>query len=122
MTDWAKKKYNEYSEYYMPWIEDKYLAWFGENKTSYTAKENIKSTKITGNSGVDKLQDGVADGVGGQFSQGGLLNVAGEGGFLGRSHRKSLAPEHPIRHFEDERQPTTTRQPTQYLTHIRHNG
>lgn len=38
MTDWTKKKYNEYSEYYMPWIEDKYLAWFGENKTSYTAK------------------------------------------------------------------------------------
>lgn len=38
MTDWTKKKYTEYSEYYTPWLEDKYLAWFGENKTSYTAK------------------------------------------------------------------------------------
>lgn len=28
----------------MPWIEDKYLAWFGENKTSYTAKGIIRFT------------------------------------------------------------------------------
>ena len=38
MTEWAKKKYNDNYDYYMPWIEDKYLAWFGENKTSYTTK------------------------------------------------------------------------------------
>lgn len=38
MTDWAKKKYDEYYNAYVPWLEDQYLAWFGENKTSYTAK------------------------------------------------------------------------------------
>lgn len=38
MTDWTKKKYDEYYNAYVPWLEDKYLAWFGENKTSYTAK------------------------------------------------------------------------------------
>ena len=38
MTEWASKKYNEYYTAYVPWLEDKYLAWFGENKTSYTAK------------------------------------------------------------------------------------
>lgn len=36
--EWVKKQYNAYYNAYMPWIEDKYLAWFGENKTSYTAK------------------------------------------------------------------------------------
>lgn len=38
MTEWAKKTYNSYYNEYMPWIEDKYLAWFGENKSSYTTK------------------------------------------------------------------------------------
>lgn len=38
MTDWSKKKYNEYYTSYMPWIEDKVLGYWGENKTSYTAK------------------------------------------------------------------------------------
>lgn len=38
MTEWTKKKYDEYYNAYVPWLEDKYLAWFGENKTSYTAK------------------------------------------------------------------------------------
>lgn len=38
MTEWTKRKYNEYYTSYVPWLEDKYLQWFGENKTSYTAK------------------------------------------------------------------------------------
>lgn len=38
MTEWAKKKYNDAYTEYMPWIEDKVLGYFGENKTSYTAK------------------------------------------------------------------------------------
>ena len=28
----------------VPWLEDKYLAWFGENKTSYTAKGKLLYT------------------------------------------------------------------------------
>jgi len=35
---WYGKKYDEYYNSYVPWLEDKYLAWFGENKTSHTAK------------------------------------------------------------------------------------
>ncbi|KAI9880969.1 MAG: hypothetical protein M1830_009463 [Pleopsidium flavum] len=70
--EWTREKYNSYYDSYMPWVEDKYLQWFGENKTSYTAKEQLKSTKITGDKNVDALQDGIAESVGGQFGKGGL--------------------------------------------------
>lgn len=43
MTEWTKKKYNEAYTEYMPWIEDKVLGYWGENKTSYTAKGNVAS-------------------------------------------------------------------------------
>lgn len=43
MTDWTKKKYNEYYTSYMPWIEDKVLGYWGENKTSYTVKGTFSS-------------------------------------------------------------------------------
>ena len=36
--EWAKQKYNSTYNDYMPWIEDKVLGYWGENKTSYTAK------------------------------------------------------------------------------------
>jgi hypothetical protein len=36
--EWTKKQYNAQYESWVPWLEDKYLAWFGENKTSYIAK------------------------------------------------------------------------------------
>ena len=62
----------------MPWLEDKYLAWYGENKTSYSAKENLKGTKITGDKNLDAVQDGVAEGVGGQVASGGLLGGVGD--------------------------------------------
>jgi len=76
--DWTKQKYNSYYESYMPWIEDKYLQWFGENKTSYVAKDNLKKTKVTGDKNVDAAQDGVAEGVGGQFGKGGLGEGVGK--------------------------------------------
>ncbi len=104
MTEWAKKKYDAYYNDYMPWLEDKYLAWFGENKASYTAKGiinpfvlpfaissaldltykshpttgKLKETKITGDKNIDAIQDGVAEGVGGQLSSGGLLGGVGD--------------------------------------------
>lgn len=37
----------------------------------------MKSTKITGDKNINKIQDGVAEGVGGQFSDGGLLGGVG---------------------------------------------
>jgi hypothetical protein len=36
--EWAKQTYNTQYEKWVPWLEDKYLAWFGENKSSYVAK------------------------------------------------------------------------------------
>lgn len=38
MAEWLKTQYNAAYNSYVPWLEDKYLAWFGENKTSYTTK------------------------------------------------------------------------------------
>lgn len=38
-TEWVKDAYNNQYEHWMPWIEDKYLAWFGtDNKASYATK------------------------------------------------------------------------------------
>lgn len=76
--EWTKKQYNSYYESYAPWLEDKYLAWFGENKTSYVAKDNLSKTKATGNEDVDKAQDGVNEAVGSQFGKGGLGEAAGK--------------------------------------------
>jgi len=75
--EWTRNKYNDYYNSYMPWVEDKYLQWFGENKTSYTTKETLK-TDVTGDKNVNSIQNGIAEGVGGQFSKGGALNSVGE--------------------------------------------
>ena len=38
-TEWVKDAYSNQYEHWMPWIEDKYLAWFGtDNKASYATK------------------------------------------------------------------------------------
>lgn len=38
-SDWVKDAYNNQYEKWMPWIEDKYLSWFGtDNKASYATK------------------------------------------------------------------------------------
>lgn len=115
MTEWTKKKYNEAYTEYMPWIEDKVLGYWGENKTSYTAKGRITfssslfsssiltpsfpplsllplssypanpssptdklNTDVTGDKNVQAIQGGIAEGVGGQFSSGGLLGGVGD--------------------------------------------
>jgi hypothetical protein len=36
--EWMKQQYNKQYENWVPWLEDKYLAWFGENKSSYIVK------------------------------------------------------------------------------------
>ena len=43
-TEWVKDAYNNQYENWMPWIEDKYLAWFGtDNKASYATKGTPRS-------------------------------------------------------------------------------
>ncbi|KAL8848492.1 MAG: hypothetical protein Q9221_006494 [Calogaya cf. arnoldii] len=77
-TEWVKDAYSNQYENWMPWIEDKYLAWFGtDNKASYATKDTLSNTKITGISQVDKLQDGVNNLVGDQVGKDGLLAPVG---------------------------------------------
>ncbi len=38
-AEWAKEKYNQQYESWMPWIEDHFLSWFTkDNKASYATK------------------------------------------------------------------------------------
>jgi len=78
-TEWAKSYYNDQYEKWMPWIEDKYLAWFGkDNKASYVAKDTLDKSKVTGISQVDKLQDDVNGLVSNQVGKDGLLRPLGD--------------------------------------------
>ncbi|KAK3376833.1 hypothetical protein B0T24DRAFT_719112 [Lasiosphaeria ovina] len=75
----AKNQYNKQYEKWVPWLEDLYLRYFTkDNKASYTARENLDKTKVTGVKQVDTLQDGVNDLVSGQIGQGGLGQPAGD--------------------------------------------
>ncbi|KAK8066663.1 C6 zinc finger protein [Apiospora hydei] len=105
--EWAKQKYNEQYEAWIPWIEDHFLKWFTkDNKASYATKgkpwffhpsasvhtclhlnvanmsspntEQLGKTKITGVEQVDNLQDGVNNLAAGQVGQGGLLQPVGD--------------------------------------------
>ncbi|KAF5017706.1 hypothetical protein F66182_10344 [Fusarium sp. NRRL 66182] len=77
--EWTKSTYNSQYEKWVPWLEDVYLRWFTkDNKASYTAKENLDKTKVTGISQVDTLQDGVNSLASGQVGQGGLLQPIGD--------------------------------------------
>ncbi|RAQ36289.1 hypothetical protein DPQ28_11840, partial [Pasteurella multocida] len=60
IMEWSKKQYNQQYENWMPWIEDNVLYYFTkDNKASYTTKDQLSKTKITGVEQVDNLQDGV---------------------------------------------------------------
>ncbi|KAK0712916.1 hypothetical protein B0T26DRAFT_715685 [Lasiosphaeria miniovina] len=75
----AKNQYNKQYEKWVPWLEDLYLRYFTkDNKASYTARENLDKTKVTGVKQVDTLQDGVNDLVSGQIGQGGLGQSVGD--------------------------------------------
>jgi len=37
----AKNFYNRQYESWMPWIEDQYLSWTGQNKASYVAEGSL---------------------------------------------------------------------------------
>ncbi|KAJ1329886.1 hypothetical protein MN608_06622 [Microdochium nivale] len=76
---WAKQKYGEQYEAWMPWIEDTFLRWFTkDNKASYATKEQLAKTKVTGVKQVDNLQDGVNNLAAGTLGQGGILQPIGD--------------------------------------------
>lgn len=77
--EYGKQVYNEQYERWMPWIEDFYLRWFTkDNKASYTTKDTLDKSKITGVKQIDNLQDGVNSLVSGQLGQDGLLQPVGD--------------------------------------------
>ncbi|KAH6886342.1 hypothetical protein B0T10DRAFT_530550 [Thelonectria olida] len=77
--EWTKKTYNDQYEKWVPWMEDLYLRWFtNDNKASYTTKDTLGKTKVTGVEQVDNLQDGVNNLAAGQVGQGGLLQPVGD--------------------------------------------
>ncbi|KAI1346614.1 hypothetical protein F5Y01DRAFT_17222 [Xylaria sp. FL0043] len=77
--EWAKEKYNEQYEAWMPWIEDTFLKYFTkDNRTSYAARDGLDRTKVTGIDQVDKLQDSTNDLAASQVGQGGLLQPVGD--------------------------------------------
>ena len=111
-SEWAGGKYNSAYNSYVPWLEDKYLAWYGENKTSYmakgkqrrpncgtrlmsTAEDTMKQNPLTDDKNVAAIQGGVAEGVGGQLSSGGLLGGVGDASSkegVNRAERGDLDP------------------------------
>ncbi|TGJ81229.1 hypothetical protein E0Z10_g7536 [Xylaria hypoxylon] len=77
--EWAREKYNEQYESWMPWIEDTFLKYFTkDNRTSYVTRDSLDKTKVTGIEQVDKLQDGVNDLGASQLGQGGILQPVGD--------------------------------------------
>jgi len=74
----VKEGYNNQYEKWMPWIEDQYLRWFGnDNKASYATKDTLNKSKVTGIKQVDQIQDDVHNLVGNQLGKNGLLAPIG---------------------------------------------
>jgi len=61
----------------MRWVEDTYLKYFGENRTSYGAKDTLHKAEITGNKDVDGIQRSVGDAAANTLGDNGLLGGVG---------------------------------------------
>ncbi|KAI1191051.1 hypothetical protein F5B17DRAFT_384308 [Nemania serpens] len=78
-AEWARQKYNEQYEAWMPWVEDVFLKYFTkDNRTSYVARDQLDKTKVTGIKQVDDLQGGANSLAADQVGQGGLLQPVGD--------------------------------------------
>ncbi|KAK4462614.1 hypothetical protein QBC42DRAFT_326833 [Cladorrhinum samala] len=77
--EWTKEQYNKQYEKWVPWLEDMYLYYFTrDNKASYSTRDNLDKTKVTGIKQVDTLQGGVNDLVANQVGQDGLGRPVGD--------------------------------------------
>ena len=77
--EWTKNQYNKQYDSWVPWLEDLYLHYFTkDNKASYSTKQNLDKTKVTGIDQVDTLQDGVHGVLAGQVGKGGLAQPVGD--------------------------------------------
>jgi len=76
---WAKQKGAEYYDGGWRWIEDTYLKWFGENRTSYAVKDTWNKTTTTGQKDVDGITGSVGNAVGNTVGSNGLAGFVGDG-------------------------------------------
>ncbi|KAK5627463.1 hypothetical protein RRF57_003178 [Xylaria bambusicola] len=77
--EWAREKYNEQYDAWMPWIEDTFLKYFTkDNRASYVTRDGLGKTKVTGIDQVDKLQDGTNNLAASTLGQGGILEPVGD--------------------------------------------
>jgi len=72
-----KKNSDGYYDRAWRWIEDTYLKYFGENRTSYGVKDTLRKGEVSGNKDIDGAQRQVSDAVGGQFGKGGVGESVG---------------------------------------------
>ncbi|KAH7317372.1 hypothetical protein BKA65DRAFT_466345 [Rhexocercosporidium sp. MPI-PUGE-AT-0058] len=72
------QKQDTYYEATMRWIEDTYLKYFGQNRTSYGVKDTLSKTEVTGNKDVDGIQHAVGQTVGNVFAEGGVGESVGK--------------------------------------------
>jgi len=75
--DSTRDKSNGYYNSAMRWIEDTYLKYFGENRTSYGVKESFKKTEITGNEDIDGIQRATGNAVGNTVGANGIGGSVG---------------------------------------------
>ncbi|KAI0517619.1 hypothetical protein F5B22DRAFT_603552 [Xylaria bambusicola] len=77
--EWAREKYNEQYDAWMPWIEDTFLKYFTkDNRASYVTRDGLDRTKVTGIDQVDSLQDGTHNLAASTLGQGGILEPVGD--------------------------------------------
>jgi len=72
-----KKKSDTYYDKAWRWIEDTYLKYFGENRTSYGVKDTLRKGEVSGNKDIDAAQREIGETVGGQFGKGGVGESVG---------------------------------------------
>jgi len=72
-----KKKSDSYYDKAWRWVEDTYLKYFGENRTSYGVKDTLRKGEVSGNKDIDGAQREVGEAVGGQFGKGGVGESVG---------------------------------------------
>ncbi|CZT03867.1 uncharacterized protein RAG0_10505 [Rhynchosporium agropyri] len=78
LTSNLAQKQDTYYEATMRWIEDTYLKYFGQNRTSYGIKDTLSKTEVTGNKDVDGAQHAVIETVGNAFAEGGVGESVGK--------------------------------------------
>jgi len=76
--EWARNTSSEYYNSGWRWIEDTYLKYFGENRTSYGVKESLKKTEITGNEDIDGVQRAAGNAVGNTVGSNGIGGGVGD--------------------------------------------